>query len=180
MSRPVSEPRIAAIVYDRTDEVDRLIADFAAARVAEGRSVAGLVETQPGADACLTREMRLRDIASGTTIRICQDLGAGARGCRIDPRGLAQAASVLRVSIAAGPDLVVVNKFGKMEADGEGLIEEIGACVADGIPLVVGIPRRFAQTWDDFAGGLDEKVAPARDALEDWWARTALPAPQPS
>lgn len=172
----MSEPRLAAIVYERSEPADRLIAAFAAARRAEGLAVAGLVEADPGAQACYTREMRLRDVASGATIRICQDLGANARGCRIDPRGLAEAASRLRASLEARPALVVVNKFGKLEAEGAGLVAEIGACVADGIPLVVGVPHRFLATWDDFAGGLDEKIACTPQALEDWWGRAAIAA----
>ncbi|WP_349368035.1 DUF2478 domain-containing protein [Salinarimonas sp.] len=169
----MSEPRIAAIVYDRTDPVDTVLAGFAERLAAHGRRVAGLVDADPAPDACITREMALRDLSTGAVTSICQDLGANARGCRIDPRGLAEAGALLRAGLAARPDCVIVNKFGKMEADGLGLADEIGHCVAEGVPLVIGVPRRFLDAWNAFAGGLDTPLACDAAALDAWWTDTA-------
>lgn len=173
----MSEPRIASVIYDRRDGADALLAAFAERLAARGVRVAGLVEAEPGVDACFTRDMALRDLASGTVTSICQDLGAGARGCRIDPRGLAEAGALLRASLEERPDVVVVNKFGKMEADGLGLVHEIGRCVEAGVPLVIGVPGRFADAWSAYAGGMDTPVACSLDALEAWWADAVDTAP---
>lgn len=167
------EPRIAAVIYDRRDPIDTVVASFAARLVAQGRTVAGLVEAAPAPDACLMRDMALKDLGSGAVVSICQDLGANARGCRIDPRGLARAGALLRAGIDTRPDCVLINKFGKMEADGLGLADEIGLCVAEGVPLVIGVPRRFLDAWNAFAGGLDTQLPCSESALAGWWDAVA-------
>ncbi|WP_372423007.1 DUF2478 domain-containing protein [Salinarimonas chemoclinalis] len=162
-------PRIAALVYGRREPASALMERFAARLRARGRRVAGLVEADLEADACLHGDMALRDLSSGAVVSICQDLGSGATGCRVDPRGLADAAARLAAALAEAPDCVIVNKFGKLEAEGAGLAAEIGACVAAGIPLVIGVPERFRAAWDAFAGGLDTPLACEEAALETWW-----------
>ncbi|GGK22034.1 DUF2478 domain-containing protein [Salinarimonas ramus] len=171
MSEPT--PRIAALVYGRKEPVSALMEGFAARLRARGLRVAGLVEADLEADACLRGEMALRDLGSGDVVSICQDLGSGATGCRVDPRGLAEAGARLAAGLAAAPDCVVVNKFGKLEADGEGLADEIGQCVAQGVPLVIGVPARFRAAWDAFAGGLDTPLPATASALDAWWATLA-------
>ncbi|MGP9821312.1 DUF2478 domain-containing protein [Salinarimonas sp. NSM] len=166
-------PRIAALHYGRRDPASALMERFAARLRASGHRVAGLVEAELDPDACLRGDMALRDLASGDVVSICQDLGPGARGCRIDPRGLAEAGARLASAIADAPDCVVVNKFGKLEAEGAGLAAEIGACVAAGIPIVVGVPERFREAWDAFAGGLDAPLPCEEAALDAWWVSVA-------
>lgn len=168
-----ADPRIAAVVYERHDPVDAVVAGFAARLAAEGRVVAGLLDAAPADDACLVRDMALEDLSTGAIVSICQDLGPDSRGCRIDPRGLAQAGALLRAGIDAHPDCVLVNKFGKMEADGLGLADEIGRCVAAGVPLVIGVPRRFLEAWNAFAGGLDTQLPCSDAALAEWWDAVA-------
>ncbi|MGJ3262205.1 MAG: DUF2478 domain-containing protein [Salinarimonas sp.] len=162
-------PRIAALVYTRQEPVSALMADFAARLRAKGHRVAGLVEAELAADACLRGDMALRDLTSGAVVSICQDLGPGARGCRVDPRGLAEAGARLAAGLEAVPDCMIVNKFGKLEAEGAGLAAEIGACVAAGVPLVIGVPARFREAWNAFAGGLDTPLPCTAAALDAWW-----------
>lgn len=173
----MTAPRIAALIYDRHDGADAVLDAFAARRSADGLRIAGLLDAAPSADVGAGREMALRDLTSGATVSICQDLGTSATGCRIDPRGLAAASALLRSGLEARPDLAVVNKFGKMEADGLGLADEIGRCVADGVPMVIGVPRRFLAAWNAFAGGLDSPLPCNSQALEDWWSRVAVADP---
>ncbi|WP_163570829.1 DUF2478 domain-containing protein, partial [Klebsiella pneumoniae] len=90
--------------------------------------------------------------------------------CRLDPTGLAEAAGALKAALEKPVDLVVINKFGRMESEGQGLVAEIGEAVASGRPLIIGVPRRFAEAWDDYAAGLDDKLACRPDALAAWWA----------
>jgi len=66
------------------------------------------------------------------------------------------------------PRLLVVNKFGKIEADGGGLREAIADAVALGIPVLVGVPLRNIESWRAFAGGLAAELAPDADAIGRW------------
>jgi molybdate transport system ATP-binding protein len=159
---------IAAVIYGPDDDCDHLLTDIAHDWMASGLRVAGLVQINAGAS-CDEIDMELEALDTGRRIGICQDLGSGsANACRLDPRGLAEAAGALRAALDKPVDVVVINKFGRMEAEGAGLIAEIGATVEAGLPLVIGVPRRFAAAWDAFAGGLDVKIACERDAIDAW------------
>lgn len=167
---------IAAVTYGPDDDCDTLLGAFAHDLLGAGTAVAGLIQINAGAG-CAELDMELEALGSGRRINICQDLGPGsANACRLDPAGLAEAAAALRQALDRPADLVVINKFGRMEADGGGLIGEIGATVAAGLPLLIGVPQRFVDAWDAFAGGMDVKLACTRPALEDWWARNSVPA----
>ncbi len=40
-----------------------------------------------------------------------------------------------------------------------------------GLPLIVGVPKRFTEAWNAFSGGMDDRLACTRPALDAWWAR---------
>lgn len=161
---------LAAVVYGSDQDCDALLAAFAAARLGEGFRVVGLVQVNGADMTCEGMEMALKDLATGRQVNICQDLGAGSVGvCRLDATGLAEAAGLLRAALVTPADLVVVNKFGRMEADGAGLVGEIGEAAGSGRPLIIGVPRRLVEAWDAFAGGMDVKLACDEQALTDWW-----------
>jgi len=161
--------RIAAIVYGPQEDCDGMLADLAHDWLKDGVKVVGLVQINGREASCETMEMELEAVESGRRFNICQDLGSGsANACRLDPSGLAAAAGALRAALAQDVDVVIVNKFGRMEAEGGGLNAEIAEAVAAGLPLVIGVPARFAGAWDAFAGGLDTRIACDPLALEAW------------
>jgi hypothetical protein len=171
----MSASRLAAIVYGPADDVDALLGAFAASRKALDLDVAGLVQVDTGDDACIVGDMSLHDLATGRIVSICQDLGPHANVCRLDPQGLAQAAGLLGEALERSPQLVVLNKFGKAEIEGGGLVAEIGTCVARDIPLAIGVPQRFLAAWDAYADGMDVKLPARIEALEEWWAVVSEP-----
>ena len=57
-------------------------------------------------------------------------------------------------SLDADPDLLILNKFGKVEAEGRGLLDLVAMAVDRGIPVVIGVPIRNLAPWRDFAGGM--------------------------
>ncbi|HWG06792.1 MAG TPA: DUF2478 domain-containing protein [Beijerinckiaceae bacterium] len=56
-------------------------------------------------------------LPTGERIELSQNLGPHSQSCSIDSDRLAQAAVHLHNGIAAGSDLVVVNRFGKPEPE---------------------------------------------------------------
>ncbi len=166
---------IAAVSYGPDDDCDALLAAFAHDLMRTGTRVAGLVQINAGGS-CAELDMELEALDTGRRINICQDLGAGsANACRLDPAGLAEAAASLRQAIGRPMDLVIVNKFGRMEVEGGGLIDEIGAVVEAGLPLVIGVPERFSDAWKQYAGDMAETIPCSRDALDAWWSPRGLP-----
>lgn len=166
---------LAAIVYGPDEDCDGLLTETGRAWRKAGVNVVGLVQINAGAS-CADLDMELEVLETGRRISICQDLGSGsADACRLDPAGLAEAAGALGSALAGPVDVVLVNKFGRMEMEGAGLIAEIGAAVAAGHPLLIGVPRRFVSAWDAFAAGIDQKLPCTRAAIEDWWRRVRMP-----
>ena len=157
--------RLAAIVFERDAPVDDVMRAFIQALRGAGASVAGLVQ-QPGQ---AERDLQVRDLTTGETLPIMQDLGAEATGCAVDPAAIAVAARMLDRARGEKPDLLVVNRFGRLETEGAGMIAEIGAAVAEGEAVLIAVPARYGEAWNAFAQGLDAQLAPDLAALQDWW-----------
>jgi hypothetical protein len=172
MQRETGTPsRLAAVLFDRDDDVDAAIRAFVAFARGEGARVAGFVqEDDPSSQ---PRDVWLRDLETGARIPIMQDLGACASGCRLDAGAIAVAAERLGRALAGSPDLLVVNRFGKLECDGGGVLAELGEAAARGVPVVVCVPLRFREAWEAFAQDLYAPLAPDPAALMSWWADVA-------
>jgi hypothetical protein len=168
--------RLAAVVFDRNEQPDPPLLAFIEAAMRCGARIAGLVQEHACPDGlCAFKEARVRDLVTGETLDIMQDLGRDATGCRVDPAAIAAAARWLDTARAATPDLLVVNRFGRLESEGDGMLAEIGQAFADGVPLIISVPTRYLGAWDAFACGLDTKLPPALGAIERWWAALAPP-----
>lgn len=84
------------------------------------------------------------------------------------------AAVVLHQAQDAQPDLAIVNRFGILEADGKGFVEEMLAFMSEGTPMLTVVSATYLNAWRSFTGGLAQELPPERAALCRW-ART-LPA----
>jgi len=165
--------RLAAIVFEPNEDPDAPLGDFVADASARGFRIAGLLQQRDRPGDCECHEISLRNLTTGERLPIMQDLGPGATSCRLDPAAIAIAAVELRNALARRPDLLVANRFAKLEAEGGGLIAEIGEALAEGTPLIVSVPARFLDAWNAFAGGLDAQLPPRREAISAWWDRVA-------
>jgi hypothetical protein len=79
--------------------------------------------------------------------------------------------------LTEAPRLLVVNKFGKIEADGGGLRAAIALAVDSAIPVLVGVPARNLARWRAFAGELAVELPAETAALESWLRSQGLGAP---
>ncbi len=162
--------RLAAIVFDRDEDPDAPLGAFVNRLTRRGVAVAGLLQTH-GDDGCALHEVGVRNLTTGERFGVMQDLGGGAQGCRVDPGAIADVARQLAEALKLRPDLIVANRFGRLESEGGGILAEIGEAVVEGAPLVICVPRRYLDAWNAFAGGLDRQLPPRLDALEAWWRR---------
>ncbi|MBP2227399.1 uncharacterized protein (DUF4213/DUF364 family) [Azospirillum agricola] len=155
--------------------VDRLLDDFAAELIRRGFRVGGLVQRNHGAidDAC-AEVMELVDVATGHAFDITQRLGRESQSCRVDPTGVADASQAVRRALAERVDLLVINKFAGLEATGDGLIDEMLAGIADGIPLLTSVGSRYLNEWQAATGGFSDWLAPTMEALWRWWGPQRL------
>lgn len=173
----MSEFAIAAIVYFDGVYPDRIIARAIEPLRAAGLPLAGALQVEPVTAGRHPCDMLLEDLASGDVHAIAEHRGREARGCRLDVGLLTEIGEAVLHSLHDDqPRLLVVNKFGKIEADGGGLRQAVAEAVDLGIPVLVGVPARNLDRWRAFAGPLAIELPPTVGAVADWLACHDLPS----
>jgi hypothetical protein len=174
----MSDPLIAAVVYADKIYPDRAIACAIEPLRASSVSLAGALQieavVEDGRHPC---DMLLLNLASGEVAAIAEERGRHAQGCRLDVGILTEMAEAIECSLQSEePRLLVVNKFGKVEADGGGLRSAIAGAVSLGIPVLVGVPARNLDRWRAFAGAHAIELPVEVDAISAWLATHELSA----
>ena len=164
---------LAAIHFGKDDGVDAVLRAAVDLLKVEGRRIGGFVQhDMPDPDACCSIT-HVEDVMTGARHRITQALGAGSRGCRLDPQALADVAGRLLATLDEGVDLVVLNRFGKGEADGQGLRAVIEKALQQGVPVLVAVRDNYREDWDAFAGDLAVALPLDPETVAEW-GRAAL------
>jgi hypothetical protein len=149
---PDANQPLTALIYDQQVEAEAALQDIAAQARGRGLTLGGVLpEAAPSPGGRC--DMALRDLFGGEVIKISEDRGALARGCRLDRDGLARACALILANLPAC-DLVLLNKFGRAEAEGGGFRTVIGDALMLGVPVIIGVPRRNLEDWRAFAGNL--------------------------
>ncbi len=140
---------ILAVVYSDGLAADKFLAEWGYALRSSGLSVAGLVQLNTFERSPGKCDMDVEELFSGTVLQLSEDRGQQARGCRLDHSILAEAAALLDKALDEKPDVLVLNKFGKVEAEGGGLRDVLAKAVELDVPIVVGVPFRNIDQWRD-------------------------------
>jgi hypothetical protein len=164
------ERLIGAVRGAATADIQKLLAAFAERRKQEGFCVAGAIEVPAPADACLCGPLALKDIASGALFPVTLDLGPGSAACKLNAAGLTEACQSVLQAISHGADLVVLSKFGKVEAEGGGFLDAFNAAAGAGIPCITGVALPYAAPFLRYVGGYSQWIGAETDAIEGWWA----------
>jgi uncharacterized protein (DUF4213/DUF364 family) len=167
-------PPIGAVIYPPGRPPEVLLAEFATELKARGFAVGGLLQHTIWAEGGHKDDMRVTEIDTGRSLSIGQSLGKDTAACILDSGALADASGALRRAVAAGVDLLFVNKFSKSECSGQGLAAEMLAAVTSGIPVITAVPGVLIQEWIDFTGGRTDLLAPTSQALWRWWGSKRL------
>lgn len=168
-------PLQAAIRVEKDRSVDDILDAVARTMRSEGWMAAGFLQRENTQEGECCGQIELEDIATGARHIISQALGSGARGCRLDPRALADVAGPLLTRIEADPDLLILNRFGKGESEGHGFRAVIEEACMRGIPMLTAVREAYVEAWQEFSGDLGILLAPDRDQAIDW-ARRAITA----
>ncbi len=170
-----AEKPIAVIQGAATPVVQDLMRQFIA-RLDPGVRAAGVVEDPAGADDDGCSAGELRSLGDGRRFALLQDLGADAAACRLDSAAVVTACDAVQRDIAAGCDLVVLSKFGKVEAARSGLAPAFASAMEAGITILTSVAPKFGAAWDSFAAPLYVILPPELAAVEAWWRRVRTPA----
>ena len=147
---------------------DLLLAAVATELAASGFSVCGTVQINSDRDNCTGCNMDVRVLPDGPTIRISQSLGKESKGCRLDPSALELAVGHTKESLANGADVLIINKFGKHEAQGRGFREVIAEALSQDIPVIIGLNQLNEQAFKDFTSEVAVSLPPNIESAMSW------------
>ena len=150
-----------------------------------GLRLAGVLQHPVCSDAAGHCDVALEELTTGLRTDLFEDRGPGASGCRLDVAALAEVNAQVARSLDNDPELLILNKFGKVEAEGRGLLDLVAIAVDRSIPVVIGVPIRNLEAWRNFAGGMSVEFSSDPFEIMDWLNRTfpvaiaqrAVPAP---
>jgi hypothetical protein len=145
-------------------QANAFLADVAAALQAEGVTLAGVVQVNAGARGT----MDLHVLGGVDVVRISQNLGPLSQGCRLDTAGLERAVGLVGMRMAAGVELLIVNRFGKQEAEGRGFRPLIGDALGAGVPVLLSVAQGYMAAFENFAGGMGRALVPQRAAVMEF------------
>jgi hypothetical protein len=137
-----------------------------------GLRVAGVLQHPVCSDAAGHCDVVLEELTTGLRTDLFEDRGSGARGCRLDVAALAKVNAQVARSLDSDPEILILNKFGKVEAEGRGLLDLVAIAVDRGIPVVIGVPIRNLEAWRNFAGGMSVELSSDPSEVADWLNRT--------
>ena len=166
-SPPYARP-VAAIVYADTVFPDIAFTELVDRCRGRGLSLAGVLQHRISAAPERRCDVVLEDLSTGYRTALFEDRGAGASGCRLDEAALAEAAARIEGNLEHAPDLLVLNKFGKAECDGGGLLELIANAIERRVPVIIGVPRRNIAAWRSFAGDFAVELSDDTNEIGEW------------
>jgi len=170
---PKFRPDIAAVtalVREKGDNVDEVLWTAASALQDLGLSVSGVVQkAKPGRAECC-QDFGLCNLATGKTQPISQDLGSGARGCRLDYGNLAEVIAEIESGMSEATDALILNRFGYSETQGGGFRPLIELAVSLEIPVLLSVNRAHHGAWQDYAGSFSDDKPASPEAAERWCA----------
>lgn len=153
--------KLAYVTLQGRGRTDALIAEVAALLAADGLRLAGTVQSnheRPDRRKC---DMDLAVLPDGPIVRISEDRGDLARGCTLDSGALEQTVVAVQQRLD-GAEVLIVNKFGKREAEGKGLVPVIAEALERGIPVLIGVNGLNLAAFLVFAG--EDVIALPTDA----------------
>ncbi|HTN61958.1 MAG TPA: DUF2478 domain-containing protein, partial [Devosia sp.] len=159
--------KLGYVTMQGRGQIDLLLAEVVERLEGHGVALAGTVQTNTHRDDRPVCDMDLRLLPDGPVVRISVDRGAQARGCRLDAGALEQA-TVWVSSALETAEFLIVNKFGKQEAEGKGLTSAIADALVRSVPVLVGVNGLNLPAFLEFSSGLASELTPEAAPVTDW------------
>ena len=163
--------RLGAVRFDREERIDVVLEAVIRQLKAEGLRIAGFIQRATDGDETSRSSVQLESIRDGRRFPVMQPLGAKSTGCRLDPRAMADLCGLASLELQDGVDLLILNRFGRGEADGEGLRSVIEEAFQREIPLLAPVRDVYWKDWLTFSGGWGDHLPVDEQAIVDWCRR---------
>ncbi|MEM7061000.1 MAG: DUF2478 domain-containing protein [Pseudomonadota bacterium] len=160
--------KMAYTIASGRGDTDLLLAGLAQRLHNQGFRICGTVQVNTECGGGAPCDMEVFVLPDGPNIRISQSLGKGAQGCRLDREALEIAVSMVHKRLSGGADLLIVNKFGKHEAEGRGFRNVIADALTLNVPVLVGLSGLNKDAFEEFSGGMAVELPPDVKSLIAW------------
>ncbi len=97
-----------------------------------------------------------------------EELGSSSKACHLYPAGVLSATAAVQRDIANGCDFALLSKFGRLEAEGSGLVDAFTAAVEAGVPVLTSVSPAFEPALTRYAAPSFRWVGADIGAIEDW------------
>jgi hypothetical protein len=165
--------RLGYINLTDGDELDKCLSQLVKLFEEAGRTPSGAIHAPykgPNRSKC---DMDLQILPDGPVFRISQNLGELATGCRLDSAAL-EAATTEAAARSDGASVLIVNKFGKHEAEGRGFVSMIIDAMERDIPVVIGVNKLNLEAFLSFADGCAEILPADPNYIVNWVTAEAV------
>jgi nucleoside-triphosphatase THEP1 len=170
-----AEADIAALVYSLRDRPDLVLCAFARHVTNTGQRACGLVQLRDRSviarRVVVVDDWQVVDASSKPS-------GASDDRCSLDSRWLNEMGEQTAISIRRGVDVVIVNRFGPLEANGCGFRDAIRVASETKTPLIIAVPQFEFARWTRFSSGMTVRLDCTLDSVLGWWQRITSPALQ--
>lgn len=147
----VSLARHITVIQGATSEtLQALLVETANALRADGVKVIGVTAQGTGAQDRMCTAGFLCDLGSSDQFQIYLEEAPSDTSCDLDARGVGAACASVMGQID-DCDLVVLSKFGKLEAMRQGLFPAFEAAIVNGRPIVTTVSPKHREAWQAFA-----------------------------
>ncbi|WP_420410997.1 DUF2478 domain-containing protein [Roseibium sp.] len=168
-------PICAAVVCSDGAMIDRLFQTLFDALRQEKHPVSGVLQRRAEFGDTCCADMGLEMLSTGETIEISQPLGKESQGCRLNPGALSDITVRLTRELDSTPDLLLLNRFGKGEHDGQGFRQLIAKSLDQNIPVLTAVRPPYLDSWREFTGDLGVELPGDLEAVQSWCS-SILPA----
>lgn len=170
--KPINQPLpIAALVHQDADAADVQLQLFINYLFSQGKLVLGFIQAPETINQRHQSKMGIINLADGRYYSIAQYLGEHNSSCCLDSAAVSAASHVLTMARQQKPDLIIINRFGKLEAEGSGFADEMLEIMSSSIPLLTIVPERFLDAWRIFCGELSSELPPTLAHMKHWFQR---------
>lgn len=159
---------LGVVISKSSGSADKVFAELNQKLSTEGQRVVGTIQRVGENKTGRYCDMLVEVLPGGELLKINQQLGEGARGCRLDVSALESAIAMVEQEFAKGADLLIINKFGKHEGEGRGFRNLIGEALEQDVPVICGVNELNKPAFDEFAGPFAEYLPNDLAEIANW------------
>ncbi len=167
------EISLAGALYRSRERETGLLQRFADELTAQGWRVGGIVQEILKKEDGAGGGIDAVELDTGHHIAINRPTKATLenKSCSLDTQALAETSTAIERAIAQGMDLILVEKFGEQEQQGQGMAANILHAAAEGVPTLVAVPDGVRGKWAEFTGDMGDEIPYTIEAFRAWWER---------